>query len=55
MKKSLLLTTLLAAGITQVQAAPFAQAFTDGSQKREPSHLLFLVIAQEKLPVMYPE
>jgi hypothetical protein len=34
MKKSLLLTTLLAAGITQVQAAPFAQAFTDGSPEK---------------------
>lgn len=34
MKKSLLLTTLLAAGISQVQAAPFGRAFIDSSPEK---------------------
>lgn len=34
MKKPLFIAALLTAGISQVQAAPFAQAFTDGSPEK---------------------
>jgi hypothetical protein len=34
MKKTLLLTSLLAVGITQVQAAPFGQVFIDSSPEK---------------------